>query len=185
MLPAYGNILSLCHHHWMVTYDSWRPLVTFQEDFYRHSDVQMYLPPPFVQSPLCALLPCSCCNIEPIRQLLAAVMVICQAPRHQISLGEYRNSIRFCHSVTISIIKAEHTVFRWKEDLKCHFLWVSDVEVAEDAEICRGQGCDPIALDHEACVVLYLQVRILGHHLQQPVTQQRKRLIIYKAKKEK
>lgn len=65
----------------------------------------------------------------------------------------------------ISIIKAEDSVFRWKEDLECHFTRVSDVKVAEDAEISRGQGRDPTSLDHEACVVLHLQVRILGHHL--------------------
>uniref|UniRef100_A0A671W670 Secreted protein n=1 Tax=Sparus aurata TaxID=8175 RepID=A0A671W670_SPAAU len=80
--------------------------------------------------------------------------------------------------LSISIIKAEHALFGWKEDLKRHFLWVSDVEVAEDAEVCRGQGCDPASLDREACVVLNLEVRILSHHLHQQVTQQRHKCII-------
>lgn len=66
VLPAYGDVLSLVHHHWTVIDDRWRPLVTFQVDFYRHSDVQMYLPPPSAHSPLSALLPCSCRHVEPV-----------------------------------------------------------------------------------------------------------------------
>lgn len=65
----------------------------------------------------------------------------------------------------VSIIKAEYTMFRWKEDFKCHFLWVSDVKVAEHAEVSGGQGQDPTSLDHKSCVVLHPEVRILSHHL--------------------
>lgn len=72
----------------------------------------------------------------------------------------------------VSIIKAEDAMFRGKEDLKSHFLWVSDVKVADDAEVSGGQCCNPTSLDHEARVVLHLEVRILGYHLYQPIKQQ-------------
>lgn len=64
-------------------------------------------------------------------------------------------------------MKAEHAVSGRKEDLKRHFLWVSDVQVAEDAEVSGGQGCDATSLDRQACVVLSMKVRILSHHLHQ------------------
>ncbi|TNN86317.1 hypothetical protein EYF80_003402 [Liparis tanakae] len=49
---------------------------------------------------------------------------------------------------------------KWTQDHKCHFLRVSDVEVAEDAEVGRGQGYEPTSLDHEARVVLDLKHQV-------------------------
>lgn len=89
MFPAYGDSLSLRHHHWKVAYDRWWPLMTLQVDFYQHSDVQMHLPPPSVRFPLYALHPRSCRHIEHIRQFMAAIVVIRQAPCHQIPKVEY------------------------------------------------------------------------------------------------
>lgn len=94
---------------------------------------------------------------------MAAVVVIPQASLHQIPLSEYGN--RF--GLAVTIIKAEHAVFGWKEDLERHILWVSDVQVAEDAEVSGGQGCDSTLLDQEARVVPSLEVGVLSLHLRQ------------------
>lgn len=89
MSPAYGDILSFRHYHWLVADDRRWPLMALQVDFYWHADVQMHLPSPSVQSTLCALLARSCRHIKPIRQFMAAIMVINQASCNQIPLGKH------------------------------------------------------------------------------------------------
>lgn len=89
MSPAYGDILSFCHHHCVIADDCRWSLMALQVDFHWHADVQMHLSLPSVQLTFCALLPRFCRHIEPIRQFMAAIMLICQVACNQIALGKH------------------------------------------------------------------------------------------------
>lgn len=66
VLPADGHILSLLHHHQVITDDCWWSLMALQVDFNSYCNVQMDLSPSSQQSSFCALLPRSRRHIKAI-----------------------------------------------------------------------------------------------------------------------
>lgn len=132
--------------------------MALQVDLDGHAHVQMDLPPPSHQSPLRALLPRPRRHVEAVRQHAAAVAVR-HAPLRQIPLSEGG------HVAAVAAVEAERAVFGGDEDLEHDLLRVPDVQVGEDAEVGRGHRRDASLLDHEAGVVLRLEVRVLRHHL--------------------
>lgn len=167
MFLVYRNILLLCHHHQVIPFDGWRSVMTLQVNFYCHSYIQVYLPHPSLQSPFCHPFPCSRRHLKTIWQFQASAVMIRQPSRHQVTLGENWDGVRFDDGLLLSVVEAEDSTLGGNEHLKGHLLGVSNVKVAADAEVGRSQSCDPPSLEHEACVVLHLQVGILSHHLHQ------------------